>query len=64
MTCERCNLEDSIWVLAGDLLVDGIVKHDGVDESWMLKREELATSLLDQQADKPQHEEHCRMRTS
>lgn len=63
MSCDRCNLEDRIWLLAGDLLVDGIVKHDGDDESWMLKREELATELLDEQADKPEHADDCRLRT-
>ena len=62
MNCERCNLEDRIWLLAGDLLVDSIVEHDD-DESWMLKREELATELLDKQQDKFEHADDCRLRT-
>tara|TARA_R110002012_G_scaffold10876_2_gene49081 strand:+ start:1228 stop:1422 length:195 start_codon:yes stop_codon:yes gene_type:complete len=62
MSCNRCNLEDNIWLLAGDLLVDGIVKYEGDDEGWMLKREELATNLLDEQKDKPDHADDCRLR--
>lgn len=62
MNCERCNLEGRIWMLAGDLLLDSIVEHDG-DEGWMLKREELATELLNERADKPEHADDCRLRT-